>query len=384
MFFGLCSSLYRDFFLLVILLFFSANLSVAESKWISEATIPSELGWDGNSSGTIDTSKGNLKKSEEAYQPLSTGTSPSQFLPLLSLHQNTKTPNIPTMAWTCSSTTNSGLISSLVSASLLKTPRVISAFKSIDRAHFSPYKPYQDSPQQIGFGATISAPHMHAMAVEELEDKLVKGARVLDVGCGSGYLVGVFHKLVSDDNDDGEGYVLGIDHLPSLTSLSYNNLLHSLPPSTSIVLSSQNSPLPTPLPSIEILTADGRLGSPPSHTPAGGWDVIHVGAAAPSMPEILVNQLKKGGRMFIPVGRDGGDQFIWRVDKDEVTGEVRKEVLCGVRYVPLVVFSPSFFWVGVETIMLNFGMTGLLMRNLNILFDMGLEGVLLCIPHDMR
>jgi protein-L-isoaspartate(D-aspartate) O-methyltransferase len=65
---------------------------------------------------------------------------------------------------------------------------------------FSPRGPplttavHPPSPQYLGFEATISAPHMHAYALELLQDHLKPGARVLDVGCGSGYLTACFGK----------------------------------------------------------------------------------------------------------------------------------------------------------------------------------------------
>lgn len=88
------------------------------------------------------------------------------------------------MAWRCSSSTNSGLITNLANAGILRTPRVIEAFKAVDRGDFclSKTTAYADAPQYIGNGVTISAPHMHSEAVENLERFLKPGAKVLDVG----------------------------------------------------------------------------------------------------------------------------------------------------------------------------------------------------------
>lgn len=68
----------------------------------------------------------------------------------------------------------------------------------VDRKNFvvDPAYAYADSPQQIKYGATISAPHMHAYALEWLQDKLVPGAKVLDVGSGSGYLCAAFAEMI--------------------------------------------------------------------------------------------------------------------------------------------------------------------------------------------
>jgi len=59
---------------------------------------------------------------------------------------------------------------------------------AVDRGAFAENAAYKDSPQLIGFGVTISAPHMHAMCLEVLSSHLRPGARALDVGSGTGYL----------------------------------------------------------------------------------------------------------------------------------------------------------------------------------------------------
>lgn len=70
---------------------------------------------------------------------------------------------------------------------------VADAMLKTDRAFYVAERPYEDSPQVIGFDATISAPHMHAMALEALLPALRRPgpANVLDVGCGSGYFTAV-------------------------------------------------------------------------------------------------------------------------------------------------------------------------------------------------
>ncbi|KDE02414.1 protein-L-isoaspartate(D-aspartate) O-methyltransferase [Microbotryum lychnidis-dioicae p1A1 Lamole] len=220
------------------------------------------------------------------------------------------------MAWRCSAKSNSGLVDNLLSSGLISSPRVYQAFLQTDRGHFTPAQPYMDSPQVIGYGATISAPHMHAHAVENLEGLLQPGAGVLDVGCGSGYLIAIFHALVGPS-----GLVVGIDHIPQLTSLARTNLLKA--PSTSSALTAG---------SIKLVPADGRRGAPSEIFPSEGFDCIHVGAASPVWPTELVKQLKSPGRMFVPIGED--EQEVFQIDKDR-NGEVSSQKLFGVRYVPL-------------------------------------------------
>jgi protein-L-isoaspartate(D-aspartate) O-methyltransferase len=81
------------------------------------------------------------------------------------------------------------LINNLEESNLIKSESVANAMKAVDRANFIKTTPYMDQPQYIGHGATISAPHMHAMALQELEGVICarkEDIKILDVGCGSG------------------------------------------------------------------------------------------------------------------------------------------------------------------------------------------------------
>ena len=82
---------------------------------------------------------------------------------------------------------------------MIKTPRIAEAMAQTDRGEFCSFNPYWDQPQSIKYNVTISAPHMHAYCLEWSEKKLVPGAKVLDVGCGSGYLLAAFYHLVKQD-----------------------------------------------------------------------------------------------------------------------------------------------------------------------------------------
>ncbi|EST05144.1 Protein-L-isoaspartate(D-aspartate) O-methyltransferase [Kalmanozyma brasiliensis GHG001] len=203
------------------------------------------------------------------------------------------------------------------SASLITSSLVCSAMTSVDRANYvpTPSRAYQDSPQPIGYGATISAPHMHAHAAENLLPFLQPGSKVLDVGSGSGYTLAIFHHMVKPS-----GKVVGVDHIQELVDKANANL--------------RKDGLGEALEggSVFNVCGDGRKGWE-SEAP---FDAIHVGAAAPGIPQPLIDQLKAPGRMFIPVEeQDGsGEQNIWQVDKAP-DGSVSKEKICGVMYVPL-------------------------------------------------
>lgn len=122
------------------------------------------------------------------------------------------------MAWRSHGTSNATLVDSLRRNNLITTPRVFNAMSSIDRAHFCPSDPYRDCPQPLGHAATISAPHMHANAAESLLPYLNPGAKVLDVGSGSGYLTCVLAALVMPG-----GTVVGVEHIEALREMGERN-----------------------------------------------------------------------------------------------------------------------------------------------------------------
>lgn len=86
---------------------------------------------------------------------------------------------------------------------IIKSDIIEQAMLSIDRSNYSKHQPFMDAPQSIGYGVTISAPHMHAHALELLKDQLVHGTRALDVGSGSGYLTACMAKVMGS-----KGYVI--------------------------------------------------------------------------------------------------------------------------------------------------------------------------------
>lgn len=220
------------------------------------------------------------------------------------------------MAWRSSGASNAELIANMRSGALITAPRVFQALMNVDRANYCPTQPYQDSPQSIGWGATISAPHMHAHAAENLLPFLRPGAKVLDVGSGSGYTLALFHQLVKAEPSSK---VVGVDHMQTLVDQAHLNL--------------EKDGLAAALASGQIVNvcADGREGC----AQLAPFDAIHVGAAASNeVPKMLIDQLKAPGRMFIPVEDQPGSQNIYQVDK-AADGAVTQLKICGVRYVPL-------------------------------------------------
>ncbi|KAF2011772.1 protein-L-isoaspartate O-methyltransferas-like protein [Aaosphaeria arxii CBS 175.79] len=223
------------------------------------------------------------------------------------------------MAWRSSGPTNEALISNLKNHGLIESDRVKNAMLKVDRAHYAPSSPYEDSPQPIGHRATISAPHMHASACESLLPYLHPGAKVLDIGSGSGYLTAVLAELVSPN-----GTTIGVDHIQPLVDLASSNMRKS-DHGKSLLESGR----------VKFVKADGRKG----WNEGAPYDAIHVGAAAAEHHQELTDQLKAPGRLFVPVEEEWS-QHIYVIDKKE-DGTVERKKLFGVQYVPLTDAPPE-------------------------------------------
>lgn len=208
---------------------------------------------------------------------------------------------------------NKAMVEHLQNYGVVRSKKVAEVMETIDRALFVPEgtSPYVDSPMQIGYNATISAPHMHGMCLELLEKHLQPGMHALDIGSGTGYLTACFASMVGP-----QGRAVGVEHIPELVASSIENIQKC-----------QVAPLLKDS-VLQIHVGDGRLGWP-EFAP---YDAIHVGAAAPEIPQPLIDQLKPGGRLVIPVGNIFQDLQV--VDKD-MDGSISVRSETSVRYVPL-------------------------------------------------
>ena len=220
------------------------------------------------------------------------------------------------MSWRCGGKTNADLVSNLVSHKILKSKLGEQAMLLTDRAHYVPKdiqnEAYDDNPLYLGFGATISAPHMHAYALEYLAPHIKDNSNILDVGSGSGYLTSCLARMTKD------GKAFGIDHIEKLVEFSTQNAIKDDP---KLIESGKVT--------FKVVSGfDGLASEAP-------FDAIHVGAAAAYVPESLIAQLAPGGRMVIPVGPENGAQEIYLIDKGADGKTLKQQSVMGVRYVPL-------------------------------------------------
>jgi protein-L-isoaspartate(D-aspartate) O-methyltransferase len=163
---------------------------------------------------------------------------------------------------------------------------------------------------------------MHAHALSHLLPALRPGARALDVGSGSGYLTAALGALVGPG-----GAAVGVEHVGALARGAERSLRRS---EAGRAMAEEGR--------VRFVVGDGRRGLR-DEGGEEGWDAIHVGAAAERVHEELVGQLREGGRMFIPVGGRYEEQSVWLVRKEG--GEVKREKLFGVVYVPLTDPPPN-------------------------------------------
>ena len=131
----------------------------------------------------------------------------------------------PASAFFSSGATNLQLIQRL-KRTVGISDEVVSALQQVDRANYclSYMGAYQDHPLPIGYNATISAPHMHGLAMKLMEPSILRNkdkndVSILDVGSGSGYLAVCISMYLK-----GQGHVIGIEHIPELVEWSIDNV----------------------------------------------------------------------------------------------------------------------------------------------------------------
>ncbi len=200
------------------------------------------------------------------------------------------------------------LLDELEKYGYIKSKEVRRAMLSIPRENFMPDHmekyAYVDSPQPIGEGQTISAPHMVAMMVEKLD--LESGQRVLEVGGGMGYHAAVISRIVGE-----EGKVYTMELLEELADAAENALEK------------------TGIRNVDVIRGDGSKG----YEEEAPYDRISVACAAPHIPPPLIEQLKIGGKLLLPVS-SGFFQELTRVTRT-AEDKIKKEKLGGVVFVPL-------------------------------------------------
>ena len=183
--------------------------------------------------------------------------------------------------------------------------QVMRAMNEVPRHQFVPEgmrdKAYDNQPLPIGYGQTISQPYIVALMTDLLQTKPEQ--RVLEIGTGSGYQAAVLSRLVKQVYSIEIIEGLGKATTQKLGRLGYEN--------------------------IETRIADGYDGWP-EHAP---FDSIIVTAAISHIPPPLVKQLKKGGRMIIPVGTRFQTQYLTVVEKD-LQGTVTTRQVLPVYFVP--------------------------------------------------
>ena len=190
--------------------------------------------------------------------------------------------------------------------------RVMDAMAEVVRENFvsSQYLPfaYDKGPLPIGYGQTISQPYIVALMTDLLD--LTAESTVLEIGTGSGYQAAVLSRLTKQ--------VYSIERVKELSELARERLKD---------LGYNN---------IEIRNQDGYTG----WQEKAPFDGIIVTAAASHIPPALVEQLKPGGRMVIPVGLPHSYQELMLLVKDE-DGATHTESLLGVAFVPLITDEES-------------------------------------------
>ncbi len=187
----------------------------------------------------------------------------------------------------------------------IRDQRLLDAFRQVRRADFVPERfvseAYQDEPISIGHDQVTSQPSLIALMVQAL--RLKGSEKVLEIGTGFGFQTALLSKLCQE--------VFSVEIVADLGMAAESNLRK---------VGIQN---------VKVIVGDGTLGLP-DHRP---FDAIVISAAAPKVPQPLVDQLKDGGRLVQPIG-PGGDEKVTSFQK--LHGSlVEEEEITGAYFVPL-------------------------------------------------
>ena len=184
--------------------------------------------------------------------------------------------------------------------------RLLAAMSKVPRHEFVSQQnwneAYADHPIPIAEKQTTSQPYMIAAMVQAAEIK--PEDRVLEIGAGSGYQTALLAELASQ--------VFAVERYTSLAESAQKTLER---------LGYRNA---------KIVTGDGSLGLPE----AAPYDAIIVSAAAPRIPQALMDQLAVGGRLLIPVGES--EQQVLQLVQRQSDGSTTVRMLEGCRFVPLI------------------------------------------------
>ena len=191
----------------------------------------------------------------------------------------------------------------------IKSPAVLNAMRKVARHLFVPPEmqshAYEDCPLPIGLKQTISQPYIVAFMTEQLRP--VVGMKILEIGTGSGYQAAVLAELGCN--------------------VFTMELIKEHADKAKEIFAELNL-------AINVMHGDGYSG----WQKEAPFDAVIVTAAAESIPDILISQLKEGGRMIIPVGPAGSVQYLKLIIKNANAnkGCYTEEDLLAVRFVPMV------------------------------------------------
>ncbi|CAG2165140.1 unnamed protein product [Oppiella nova] len=202
---------------------------------------------------------------------------------------------------------NKQLVDALINRHQLSNRRVITAMLSIDRGLFAPsavsYALHHI--RSVGYGAHTGPATYEAALLQFLEPHLTPSCKVLDIGSGTGYLTACIASMVGP-----KGRVIGVEHIPQLVQQS-------------IETTDKHYPQLKGSGVMKIYLGDGRFG----HSSEGPYDLIFIEPLTRRVPQKLVDQLRAGGRIVVPIGAREKDINLELFTK-QANGEVVRLVLC--------------------------------------------------------